>query len=66
MIETDGSMEIKETVSKEAIEEDIQNYPLSRYGVPKDVAYACQYFLSDASSWITGATLVIDGGFTIK
>jgi NAD(P)-dependent dehydrogenase (short-subunit alcohol dehydrogenase family) len=66
MIETDGAMEIKDIVSKEAIEEDIQKYPLNRYGTPKDVAYACQYFLSDASSWITGTTLVVDGGFTIK
>lgn len=54
------------TVSKEQLEEDIKNYPLGRYGKPTDIAWAMIYLLSDASSWITGDNLVIDGGITLK
>lgn len=54
------------TVSKEQLEEDIKNYPLGRYGKPNDIAWAMIYLLSDASSWITGDNLVIDGGVTLK
>lgn len=53
-------------VSKEQLEEDIKNYPLGRYGQPNDIAWAMIYLLSDASGWITGDNLVIDGGVTLK
>lgn len=54
------------TVAKEQLEEDMKNYPLGRYGNPNDIAWAMIYLLSDASSWITGDNLVIDGGVTLK
>jgi NAD(P)-dependent dehydrogenase (short-subunit alcohol dehydrogenase family) len=41
-------------------------YPLKRYGKPEEVAWAIVYLLSDASSWMTGTSLVIDGGFMLK
>jgi NAD(P)-dependent dehydrogenase (short-subunit alcohol dehydrogenase family) len=40
-------------------------YPLKRLGVPGDVAGAVAFLLSDEASWITGQTLVIDGGVTL-
>jgi NAD(P)-dependent dehydrogenase (short-subunit alcohol dehydrogenase family) len=40
-------------------------YPLGRLGVPSDVASAVAFLLSDEANWITGATLVIDGGITL-
>jgi len=40
-------------------------YPLKRLGEPADVAHAMVYLLSDASSWVTGTNLVIDGGLTL-
>jgi NAD(P)-dependent dehydrogenase (short-subunit alcohol dehydrogenase family) len=43
-----------------------ENYPLKRYGNPEEVAYAAIYLLSDASNWVTGSSLTIDGGYTIK
>ncbi|MCM1140548.1 MAG: SDR family oxidoreductase [Roseburia sp.] len=39
--------------------------PLSRWGEPQDVAYACCYLLSDASSYLTGSDIKVDGGLTI-
>lgn len=53
------------TVTKEQLEADIKNYPLGRYGNPNDIAWAMIYLLSDASSWMTGQSLVIDGGITL-
>lgn len=37
-----------------------------RFTTPEEIAYTCQYLLSDAAKMITGTTLVIDGGYTIK
>jgi NAD(P)-dependent dehydrogenase (short-subunit alcohol dehydrogenase family) len=33
-------------------------------GKPDDIANACIYLLSDASRWVTGTNLIIDGGYT--
>ena len=40
-------------------------YPLRRLGRPEDVAGAVAYLLSDDASWVTGRTLVLDGGVTL-
>lgn len=52
--------------SDEQLQKDKSNYPLGRFGEPKDVAYAVIYLLSDASVWVTGHSMVIDGGLTLK
>ena len=41
-----------------------KEYPIGRFGKPEDVANACLYLASDESSFITGITLPVDGGFT--
>ncbi len=51
--------------SEEEKMKDILTYPLKRYGESRDVALAIVYLLSDASSWVTGHSLVIDGGKTL-
>jgi 3-oxoacyl-[acyl-carrier protein] reductase len=50
----------------EGREDDVaQAYPLKRLGVPEDTAKAAAFLLSDDASWITGETLVVDGGVTL-
>lgn len=53
------------TISEEQHQLDMEKYPLKRYGEPEEIAYGIIYLLSDASSWVTGHSLVIDGGLTI-
>lgn len=36
------------------------------FGLPEDVAHAAVYLLSPASRWITGTTLLVDGGYTVR
>jgi 7-alpha-hydroxysteroid dehydrogenase len=40
--------------------------PLNRMGQPDDLASACYFLCSDEASWITGTTLIVDGGTTFK
>lgn len=53
------------TITEEQLAEDAKRYPLGRYGRPDDIANGALFLLSDASSWLTGRDLVIDGGFSI-
>ncbi len=39
-----------------------ESHPLRRRGTPQDVANAARFLISDEASWITGTTLVVDGG----
>ena len=50
----------------EGREEEVASaYPLRRLGVPEDVAGMVAFLLSDDASWITGQTVVLDGGVTL-
>jgi NAD(P)-dependent dehydrogenase (short-subunit alcohol dehydrogenase family) len=40
--------------------------PLQRLGLPDDIATAALFLASDAASWVTGQTFVVDGGTTIQ
>ena len=52
--------------SKEQLIETMgPRYPMKRFGTPEDIANGAIYLLSDASSWVTGINLVIDGGYTL-
>lgn len=66
MVETEGIDSITMEVSNESIELDKKNYPMGRYGKVNEIAAACLFLLSDGSSWTTGSTIVIDGGFTAQ
>ena len=54
------------TALYEGREEEVSAaYPMKRLGVPEDIAGAVAFLLSDQASWITGQTLVLDGGVTL-
>jgi NAD(P)-dependent dehydrogenase (short-subunit alcohol dehydrogenase family) len=55
------------SISDDDMKKDMNdNYPLRRYGEPKDIAPMAIYLMSEASSWITGQAFVIDGGRSLK
>ena len=63
MVETDilfGS-----GIAEEQILEEMKKYPLKRFAKPSEIAYAAVYLLSDASQWVTGSNLKVDGGYTL-
>ena len=43
-----------------------KNIPLQRIGLPKDIANASIFLLSDQSEFITGIELIVDGGLTAR
>lgn len=47
-------------------EEVVASYPLGRLGVPADIGGAAAFLTSDQSGWITGQTLVVDGGILLN
>lgn len=57
---------IAENLTEEELKNNLKEYPLNRFGKPEDVAWAIIYFLSDASSWVTGTSMIVDGGFMLK
>ena len=44
----------------------LKNYPLGRFGYPDEVAQTALFLASEESTFVTGATIVVDGGFTSK
>lgn len=60
-----GMTEGLNKLSEEQIEAERQKYPLG-FGETSDIANGIIYLLSDASKWVTGTALTIDGGITLK
>ena len=46
--------------------ESIALHPIGRMGTPLDVAQAYLYLASDESAFVTGTTLMVDGGYTAQ
>ena len=55
---TEGLTEL----GKSHIDQMAASIPLGRLGRPEDVAYAMLFLASDEAAWITGTTIVVDGG----
>jgi len=45
---------------------NVECYPLGRIGTPEDIANAALFLASDEASWVTGTTMMVDGGLTIQ
>lgn len=65
MVQTPLFSQMESVVSKESMEQHKQSYPLG-VGEPLDVAYAAIFLLSDATKWITGTNMRLDGGLSIS
>jgi 2-hydroxycyclohexanecarboxyl-CoA dehydrogenase len=51
---------------EERVRKMLRNYPIGRLGEPEDVANMVLFLASDASSWVTGQTYPVNGGFTFS
>lgn len=54
---------IQDYLSPEQIEEALEKTALPRFGLPRDIGRAAVFLASDDAEWITGASLLVDGGF---
>ena len=62
-IDTPGEREL---FPKELMDKDAQEIPWQRLGAPEDIGKAAVFLSSDDADYITGTTLVVDGGYVIK
>ncbi len=65
LVETNIMEVTANAASRESLEAHRKQYPLG-FGEPVDVANAVVFLLSDASKWITGTDIILDGGLTIS
>jgi NAD(P)-dependent dehydrogenase (short-subunit alcohol dehydrogenase family) len=65
LVNTDMLSEFRKKLSKDQYEHIVSLHPLG-LGQPRDVANAIAFLLADTSRWITGTTLVVDGGYTAQ
>ena len=63
MVQTDMADMLHQNLTKEQVDHIVSSHPMG-FGKPRDVANSIAFLLSDASRWITGITLVADGGCT--
>lgn len=62
-IETPG---LNEGMNDEAKKQTMPLIPLARFGTPEDIAGAVCFLASDKASYITGQTIIVDGGWTLR
>jgi len=54
------------TSNKEAVKQTIAAIPWGRMGQPQDIANAVVFLASDKADYITGQTIIVDGGWTLR
>ena len=55
-----------DTLTEEDMAKDADKYLLKRYGEPEEVARVNAFLLSDASSYVTGTSIIVDGGYSVN
>ena len=65
VVETEMSEMFFNTIATEAKKDILDMHPLG-LGNPDDIAYTCVFLLSDASKWVTGTSLIVDGGYSAR
>jgi NAD(P)-dependent dehydrogenase (short-subunit alcohol dehydrogenase family) len=63
MIRTQIYEGLKEIVNNKAFEDDLKKRQILGIGEPEDVAHAAAFLLSDSSRFITGTSMIVDGGY---
>jgi NAD(P)-dependent dehydrogenase (short-subunit alcohol dehydrogenase family) len=58
------SLGFMNTMSGPFAEKILPQVPAGRFGTPEDLGAATVYLASEEAGWVTGATLVVDGGYT--
>ena len=56
----------KNFLSQERIDSILNHTPMKRFGEPNELVGAVQWLLSDASQFVTGAEIIVDGGFACQ
>jgi len=64
LVETEMVQRNRELMTEESFQGMVEKHPMG-IGRPEDIANAITFLLSDAARWITGTTLVIDGGVSL-
>jgi glucose 1-dehydrogenase len=62
---TDSPMNAHRKANPEQVAAIVGGTPLGRWGLPADVAHAVVMLASDGAAFVTGQTLVVDGGFSL-
>ncbi len=65
LVETEMASKLFEKLSEESKKSIIDMHPLG-LGKQEDIANVCAFLLSDASRWITGTNLIVDGGYSAR
>jgi NAD(P)-dependent dehydrogenase (short-subunit alcohol dehydrogenase family) len=64
-VRTEMVFRYKRTVLKSQLDDLEAKHPLG-FGQPEDVAHAVAYLMAETGRWVTGSTLVVDGGYSAQ
>ena len=62
---SNGSWDKKMKTDKKQVDKILSSVPMERFGTPKEIGDAAAFLCSERAEFITGSTLVIDGGQTV-
>jgi NAD(P)-dependent dehydrogenase (short-subunit alcohol dehydrogenase family) len=66
LVMTDMASNLQKLLTKEQMQKMEESYPLGGLGQPRDVANAVAFLLAESGRWITGTSLIVDGGYSAQ